>query len=71
MRLNLIFCFARTLSEMRKTGDNMQLICVSSVENASKVPRYCDASCQADCESLTEFWDFETKVNYKRIMKNG
>lgn len=71
MKLNLIFCFARTLTEIRKTGDNMQLICVSSVENASKVPRYCDASCQADCESLTEFSDLETKVKEGKLMADS
>ncbi|XP_039302177.1 uncharacterized protein LOC105206371 isoform X2 [Solenopsis invicta] len=61
----------RTLTEIRKTGDNMQLICVSSVENASKVPRYCDASCQADCESLTEFSDLETKVKEGKLMADS
>ncbi|XP_011877301.1 PREDICTED: uncharacterized protein LOC105567226 [Vollenhovia emeryi] len=45
---------------MRKNGENMQLICVSSIESVSKPPRYCDASCQAD--SLTELPDFEAKM---------
>ncbi|XP_012527400.1 uncharacterized protein LOC105831662 isoform X2 [Monomorium pharaonis] len=61
----------RTLTETRKTGDNMQLICMSSIENASNVPRYCDASCQADCESLTEFPDFETKVKEGKLMADS
>ncbi|KYN07295.1 hypothetical protein ALC62_01497 [Cyphomyrmex costatus] len=58
----------RTLTERRKNGENMQLICVSSIENASKVPRYCDASCQADYESLTELPDFEAKVKQGKFM---
>lgn len=41
----------------------MQLICMSSIEDASKVSRYCDASCQADYESLMDLPDFEAKVN--------
>jgi len=53
------------MTEMSKNGENMQLICMSSIENASEIPRYCDVSCQADCESLTELPDFETKVSYK------
>lgn len=63
MRFNLIFCFYRTLTEVQKNGENMQLICMSSVESASKVPRYCDASCQADYKNLTELPDFEAKVS--------
>jgi len=58
------------MTEMLKNGENMQLICMSSIEKASKVPRYCDASCQADCENLTELPDFEAKVSYKQILKN-
>lgn len=58
-----IFSFYRNLTEVQKNGENMQLICVSSIENASKIPRYCDASCQANYESLTEPSDFKTKVS--------
>lgn len=47
----------------------MQLIYVSSIEDASKTPRYCDASCQADYESLTELPDFEAKVSNKHNEK--
>jgi len=36
---------------------------MSSIEDASKVSRYCDASCQADYESLMDLPDFEAKVN--------
>ncbi|XP_071630043.1 uncharacterized protein [Temnothorax longispinosus] len=61
----------RTLTEMRKNGENMQLICVSSIENASKVPRYCDASCQADYESLVELPDFEAKVKEGKLMADS
>ncbi|XP_012063912.1 PREDICTED: uncharacterized protein LOC105627234 [Atta cephalotes] len=52
----------RTLTERRKNGENMQLICMSSIEDASKVSRYCDASCQADYESLMDLPDFEAKI---------
>ncbi|KYQ54499.1 hypothetical protein ALC60_06646 [Trachymyrmex zeteki] len=58
----------RTLIERRKNGENMQLIYVSSIEDASKTPRYCDASCQADYESLTELPDFEAKVKEGKFM---
>ncbi|KYN19944.1 PREDICTED: uncharacterized protein LOC108761088 isoform X1 [Trachymyrmex cornetzi] len=58
----------RTLTERRKNGENMQLICMSSIEDASKVPRYCDASCQADYKSLMELPDFETKVKEGKFM---
>ncbi|KAL6264706.1 hypothetical protein P5V15_004805 [Pogonomyrmex californicus] len=58
----------RTLTGMRKNGKNMQLICVSSRENLPEVPRYCDASCQADCESLMKLPDFETKMKEGKFM---
>ncbi|KYN40310.1 hypothetical protein ALC56_05255 [Trachymyrmex septentrionalis] len=58
----------RTLTERRKNSENMQLICMSSIEDASKVPRYCDASCQADYENLMELPDFETKVKKGKFM---
>lgn len=47
---------------MQKSGQNMRLICVSSMDNASKESRYCDTSCQVNSESLKELPDFEMKV---------
>ncbi|XP_011338604.1 uncharacterized protein LOC105280088 isoform X2 [Ooceraea biroi] len=52
----------RTLIGTQKSGENMRLICVSSIENAPRMPRCCDASCQADCERLTGLPDFEMKM---------
>lgn len=67
IKINILFSL-RTLAGTQKNDKNMKLICMSSIENASKVSRYCDASCQANCESLTELSDFEIKVNYIRII---
>ncbi|KAL0109438.1 hypothetical protein PUN28_014483 [Cardiocondyla obscurior] len=61
----------RTLREMQKNGKNMQLICVSSTENASKAPRYCDVSCQADYDSLTDLPDFEAKIREGKLMTDS
>ncbi|KMQ94383.1 hypothetical protein RF55_5470 [Lasius niger] len=61
----------RTLAGTRKNGKNMRLICMSSIENASKVPRYCDVSCQANCESLTELSDFEIKMKEEKRRTNS
>ncbi|XP_072744288.1 uncharacterized protein [Anoplolepis gracilipes] len=61
----------RTLTETEKNGKNMRLICMSSTENDSKVPRYCDASCQANCESLTELSDFEIKMQEAKRIANS
>lgn len=61
----------RTLTGTRKNGKNMRLICMSSIENASRVPRYCDASCQANCESLTELSDFEIKMKEGKRIGNS
>ncbi|XP_020278342.1 uncharacterized protein LOC109852014 isoform X2 [Pseudomyrmex gracilis] len=53
-----------------RNNDNMRLLCLSSDENASQGPRYCDASCQADRESLTELPDFETKMMEAKRLKD-
>ncbi|XP_032690962.1 uncharacterized protein LOC116853819 isoform X2 [Odontomachus brunneus] len=52
----------RATSEMQNSGQNMRLVCISSVDNASKEPRYCDTSCQVNSESLKELPDFEMKM---------
>ncbi|XP_012229223.1 uncharacterized protein [Linepithema humile] len=58
---------SRTLTG--NNGENMRLICLSSMEDAPKVPRYCDASCQADYERLMAVPDFEMKAKEgKRIV---
>ncbi|XP_029676404.1 uncharacterized protein LOC115243487 isoform X1 [Formica exsecta] len=61
----------RTLTGTRKNGKNMRLICMSSIENESKALRYCDASCQANCESLTELSDFEIKMKEGKRITNS
>lgn len=61
----------RTLTGIEKNAKNMQLICMSSTENTSKEPRYCDASCQANCESLTELSDFEMKIKEEKRIANS
>ncbi|KAL6448347.1 hypothetical protein ACFW04_000351 [Cataglyphis niger] len=61
----------RTLTETRKNGKNMRLICMSSTENESKILRYCDASCQANCESLTELSDFEMRMKEGKCLANS
>lgn len=62
---------SRTLAGTQKNDKNMKLICMSSIENASKVSRYCDASCQANCESLTELSDFEIKMREGKRRTNS
>lgn len=47
---------------MQNSEQNMRLVCISSMDNASKEPRYCDMSCQVNSESLKQLPDFEMKV---------
>lgn len=47
---------------MQKTGQNMRLICMSSMDDPSKEPHCCDTSCQVNSESLKELPDLEMKV---------
>ncbi|KAH0956325.1 hypothetical protein HN011_008141 [Eciton burchellii] len=59
----------RTLVGTQKSSGNMRLICMSSMENTLKMPRYYNVSCQANCERLSELPDFEMKMKEgKRIM---
>ncbi|XP_014482499.1 PREDICTED: uncharacterized protein LOC106748475 [Dinoponera quadriceps] len=50
----------RATNETQKSGRNMRLICLSSMDDASKEPR--DTLCQDNCESSKELPDFETKM---------
>lgn len=56
----------RTLVGTRNSGENMRLICVSSTEDAPRVSRCYDASCQADCARPTELSDFEAKMRERK-----
>ncbi|XP_025161032.1 uncharacterized protein LOC105188487 isoform X2 [Harpegnathos saltator] len=51
-----------TQNETQKSKQNTRLICISSMDSASKEPRYCDMSCQVNCENLKELPDFEAKM---------
>ncbi|CAL7941645.1 unnamed protein product [Xylocopa violacea] len=47
------YCKLNGISEIQKRCENVQLVCISSMEKVSKMTQ-CDASCQADYETTSD-----------------